>query len=177
MAAACLSLKLGNYPVGIPRKWEGSPRLPRGNVAVTLAPSQAEHPVGRYGRANTGQEKKTMAALMTDSLEEMIARRKLQPPESLQSDTIRWLASLPTDVRPTALPIQFVRIANALARVWGDQRRCLEYFDDLLIDRRGGRQGFPFDVALEIAGLKDHYETVVHPMAQTAWDLIIAMKR
>lgn len=118
-----------------------------------------------------------MAALMTDSLEEVIARRKPQPPESLQTETIRWLASLPPDVRPTALPIQYVRIANALARAWGDQRRCLEYFDELLIDRRGGRQGFPFDVALEIAGLKDHYETVVHPMAQTAWDLIIAMKR
>jgi hypothetical protein len=118
-----------------------------------------------------------MAALMNDSLEELIARRRPQPPESLQGDTIRWLAGLPPDVRPSALPIQYVRIANALARVWSDHRRCLEYFDDLLIDRRGGRQGFPFDVALEIAGLKDHYETVVHPTAQTAWDLIIAMRR
>jgi len=53
----------------------------------------------------------------------------------------------------------------------------LEYLDDLLIDRRGGRQGFPFDVALEIAGLKDYYETSIHPTAQTAWDLIIAMRR
>jgi len=118
-----------------------------------------------------------MAALMNDSLEEISARRRPQPPESLQSDTIRWLAGLPVDVRPTALPIEYVRIANALARVWPDHRRCPEYFDELLIDQRGGRQGFPFEVALEIAGLKDHYETVVHPTAQTAWDLIVAMRR
>jgi hypothetical protein len=118
-----------------------------------------------------------MAAILRESLEDLIARRRPQPPEALVADTIKWLAGLPADVRPTALPVQFVRIANAVARVWSDHRRCLEYLDDLLIDRRGGRQGFPFDVALEIAGLKDYYETSIHPTAQTAWDLIIAMRR
>jgi hypothetical protein len=75
------------------------------------------------------------------------------------------------------VPIEYVRIANALARAWSAPRACLEYFDDLLIDRRGGRQGFPFDVALELAGLKDYYETEVHPTSQTVWDLIIATRR
>jgi hypothetical protein len=117
-----------------------------------------------------------MVALAQPSLEEVIARRRPQPPETLLSDTIRWLAALPPDVRPTALPTQFVRIANALARIWSDHRRCLDYLEELLIDRRGSRQGFPFDVALEIAGLKDYYETTIHPTAQTAWDLIIARR-
>jgi len=117
-----------------------------------------------------------MAALVQESLEDIIARRRPQPPEVLVADTIKWLASLPPDVRPTALPTQFVRIANALSRIWSDHRRCLEYLEDLLIDRRGGRQGFPFEVALEIAGLKDYYETTIHPTAQTAWDLIVAMR-
>ena len=118
-----------------------------------------------------------MAAIVQESLEDLIARRRPQPPESLVGETIKWLAGLPADVRPSALPIQFVRIANAVARVWADHRRCLEYLDDLLIDRRGGRQGFPFEVALEIAGLKDYYETAIHPTAQTAWDVIVAMRR
>lgn len=118
-----------------------------------------------------------MAAVVQESLEDVIARRRPQPPEVLLTDTIKWLASLPSDVRPTALPIQFVRIANALARIWSDHRRCLEYLEDLLIDRRGGRQGFPFEVALEIAGLKDYYETTIYPTAQTAWDLIVKMRR
>jgi hypothetical protein len=118
-----------------------------------------------------------MAVLAQESLEGIIARRRPQPPEVLAGDTIKWLASLPPDVRPSALPTRFVRIANAISRTWSDHRRCLEYLEDLLIDRRGGRQGFPFEVALEIAGLKDYYETTIHPSAQTAWDLIVAMRR
>jgi hypothetical protein len=118
-----------------------------------------------------------MAAILHESLEDVIARRRPQPPEALHGDTIKWLASLPADVRPTLLPIQFVRIANALARVWPAPRACLNYLEDLLIDRRGGRHGFPFDVALEIARLKDHYETVVHPTSQTVWDLIMEVRR
>ncbi len=103
-----------------------------------------------------------------------IGRRRPQPPETLNPETIRWLAALPVDVRPTLFPIQYVRIANMLARVWSSPRACLDYFDELLIDRRGGRQGFPFEIALELAGLKDHYETVVHPTSQTAWETIVA---
>jgi hypothetical protein len=114
---------------------------------------------------------------MAAALDEIIGKRKPQAPESLNGETIKWLASLPADVRPTLLPIQFVRIANALARVWPAQRACLEYLDELLTDRRGGRRGFPFDVALEIAGLKDHYETSVHPTPQTVWDQIIVGSR
>jgi len=110
-------------------------------------------------------------------MEEIIARRRLQPTETLGNETIRWLAGLPPDVRPSALPIQFVRIANALARTWSEPHACLEYLDELLIDRRGDRRGFPFDVALELAGLKDYYETTVHPTSQTVWDLIIATRR
>jgi len=55
-----------------------------------------------------------MAAILRESLEDVIARRRPQPPEALVADTIKWLAGLPADVRPTALPVQFVRIANAL---------------------------------------------------------------
>lgn len=118
-----------------------------------------------------------MVTTVQNPLEEIVARRRPQATEALTGDTIKWLAGLPSDVRPGALPIQYVRIANKLARVWADPHACLEYLDGLLIDRRGGRQGFPFEVALELAGLKDHYETMVHPTAQTAWDVIIATRR
>jgi hypothetical protein len=112
-----------------------------------------------------------MVATVHES-DDVIERRRQQPLEVLLGETIKWLAGLPAEVRPTSLPIQYVRITNTLARVWPDHRRCLQYLDDLLIDRRGGRQGFAFDVALEIAGLKDYYETTIYPTAQTAWDLI-----
>jgi len=109
-------------------------------------------------------------------LQDVIARRRPQAPETLNAETIRWLAGLPADVRPNVFPIQYTRIANRLARVWPTPSACLDYFDELLTDRRGGRQGFAFDIALELAGLKDHYETVVHPTPQTAWELITATR-
>ena len=117
-----------------------------------------------------------MVATVHDLLEDVIARRRPQTAEVLLGDTIKWLAGLPYDVRPSLLPTQYARIANALARVWPTPRACLQYFDELLIDRRGNRQGFPFDVALELAGLKDYYETAVHPTSQTVWDLIVATR-
>ena len=116
-----------------------------------------------------------MAVTKQLSQEELIARRRPQPAnEVLQPDTIRWLASLPGDVRPKQLPIEFPRICNELARRWPSPRECLSCLEDLVMDRRGGRTGFVFDIALEIAGLKDHYETVVHPTQQTVWDLIVS---
>ena len=115
-----------------------------------------------------------MATTREASIEELIARRRPQPAETLAPETVRWLAGLPGDVRPRQLPIEYVRIANALGRAWADPQACLRYFDELLIDRRGNRRGFSFNVALELAGLKDHYETVVHPTEQTVWDLIVA---
>ncbi len=118
-----------------------------------------------------------MTATTLTRPDDVIARRRPQPPESLATETVRWLAGLPSDVRPRRLPIEYVRIANALARAWSEPRACLLYFDDLLLDRRGDRRGFSFEVALELAGLKDHYETIVHPTQQTVWDLIIAQHR
>jgi len=118
-----------------------------------------------------------VAVTFATSIDEIIARRRPQPPETLAPETVRWLAGLPSDVRPRALPIEYVRIANAIGRVWSNPRACLLYFEELLMDRRGDRHGFSFDVALELAGLKDHYETVVYPTQQTVWDLIIAQHR
>jgi hypothetical protein len=115
-----------------------------------------------------------VAATKEPSPQQLVARRRSQPPETLAPETMRWLAALPGDVRPRQLPIEYVRITNAIARAWSDPRMCLMYLEELLMDRRGGRRGFSFEVALEIAGLKDHYETVVHPTQQTVWDLIIS---
>ena len=111
-----------------------------------------------------------MVAALT--AQEMVGQRRSQPPAALAPETIRWLAQLPAGIRPTALPTQYPRIANHLALVWPDHKACLAYMEELLLDRRGSRHGFPIEVALDLAGLKDHYETKVHPTPQTVWDLI-----
>lgn len=113
-----------------------------------------------------------MPAILPDPA--LVAQRKPQPAESLAPETIAWLASLPFTVRPRELPIHFVRIANALGRTWTDPLRCTRYLDDLVLDRRGNRRGFPLDIALEIVSIKNYFETVVNPMPQSVWDEVAA---
>ncbi len=70
----------------------------------------------------------------------------------------RWAALLPDEVQPRALLLQFPRIANKLARLWGDKKSVADYLNQLLIDQRGNRQGFPPEVHNELLNLRDHIE-------------------
>lgn len=71
--------------------------------------------------------------------------------------TFKWIASLPREARPHSLAKQYPRIANRIAEIWKRPLQCERYIDDLMIDLRGGRQGFPPAVAAEIAALKVHF--------------------
>lgn len=82
----------------------------------------------------------------------------------------KWLAALPEAARPVALAAQFPRIANRLCALWRRPAQVDAYFDDLLIDHRGNRQGFPLAVAAELNALKAHYCAEVFPLKRTIWD-------
>jgi len=94
---------------------------------------------------------------------ELVRLRKAKPIDHLLPMCMKWLRSLPEQVRPTALANQYPRIANLLALDWSKAAVCRRYLDDLLIDhRRGNRQGFPLDVHRELEMLRDYYDTQ-HP--------------
>ena len=93
-----------------------------------------------------------------------------QSAEGITEVTRAWLESLPMSVRPVALANKYPRIANRFALLWKQPRKCDVYFENLLVDERGGRQGFPQSVALELVTLKTHYQTVVFPVNRTVWD-------
>jgi hypothetical protein len=102
------------------------------------------------------------------------ARRRAPAHETLSGEAVRWLTGLPGELRPRHLPIECAHIANELSRRWTMPGKCLGYLEELLIDSRGNRAGLAMDVALELAYLKNYYETSVHPTSQTVWDEIIA---
>ena len=84
-------------------------------------------------------------------------RRKAKPAEFLFPTTMRWMATLPSEFQPTAIGEAFPRIANALAALWIRPDAFMSYLDDLLIDKRGGRQGFPIDALAELHALSGYY--------------------
>lgn len=64
-----------------------------------------------------------------------------------------WRDGLPVHVRPEQLCATYPRIANRLALSWKDKTLSRLVLASLLADKRGGRQGFPPDIAAEIATL------------------------
>jgi hypothetical protein len=72
--------------------------------------------------------------------------------------TATWVSSLPVEIQPLTLLQKLPRIANRLARLWQDDEGLQIYFDDILVDRRGGRQGFPPDIRHEILVLREYWD-------------------
>src|SRR6187200_1429575 len=58
------------------------------------------------------------------------------------------------DQYPHALENRFDRILTKIDELW-DRPEIENYFNDLIIDKRGGRQGFPKEVLADIFMLRD----------------------
>jgi hypothetical protein len=69
-----------------------------------------------------------------------------------------WLERLPDEVRPRLLCERFPRIVNQLAACWMDVGLIDHLLQDLLVDRRGDREGFPDEVVEEIALLYEYHD-------------------
>jgi len=100
---------------------------------------------------------------------ERAKRGKGVPVESPLPRTFQWIAKLPREVQPIELLRQFGRIANMLAMNWNDPEATFAYFDQLLVDRRGNRKGFPAEVSSELLRLRSYY-TGLNPPPPVMWD-------
>lgn len=96
-------------------------------------------------------------------------RRTAEPANGLLKPTFTWASTLPLDVQPRALLFKFPRIANLIAALWQDPNSLRRYVDDLLVDKRGSRQGFPLDVLRELFRLRAHYDEL-HPASARPWE-------
>ena len=96
-------------------------------------------------------------------------KRTTAATETLRDATAEWLAELPEAVRPRQLALRYARLANRLCDVWKDPAQCERLLDELMTDRRGGRKGFPLQVASELATLRDYYFRL-HHAGKSAWE-------
>lgn len=76
---------------------------------------------------------------------------------SITPDLIQWLQDLPATVRPKNLILKFPRVANTLARYASYPKVLDRLLSEYMLDERGGRKGFPFDVLQEMANLREYY--------------------
>jgi hypothetical protein len=96
-------------------------------------------------------------------------KRTATPSEPLSDEASAWIAELPESVRPRQLALRYARLVNRLCKVWPNPAQCERLLDELMIDRRGGRKGFPLPVANELATLREHYLRL-HRRGNSAWE-------
>jgi hypothetical protein len=83
-------------------------------------------------------------------------RRTPRECDNALSGTARhWLRRLPPRRRPLRLCEVYPRVANRIAWCWTDAELAERVLDDLLTDRRGGRQGFAAPIVRELQRLRD----------------------
>ncbi len=81
------------------------------------------------------------------------------------------MSSLDEAVRPNELAARYPRIVNKIAREWRMPAQVDRYLQELLMDTRGNRQGFPLKIVMELSTLREHYTGMSSSArAAGAWD-------
>jgi len=88
----------------------------------------------------------------------------------LSGEALRLLVALDTKVALQELPARFPRILNWIATVWPRPSEAERYFDDLLLDERGSRNGFSQPVISELTALRHYYLSRVFPKKRDPWE-------
>jgi hypothetical protein len=83
-----------------------------------------------------------------------VRKPKRREDQVLAGSTYAWLKTLPYAVRPVELCSRYPRVGNRLAACWSDPVQTERLFDELMLDRRGKRKGFPPPVAEELLHLR-----------------------
>ena len=96
------------------------------------------------------------AASQADSVDTYGHLRKTAPATEPLRRTLHWFASLPPEVQPFVLLRRYARVANLVAAIWHDAKLFRTYTESLLVDRRGGRRGFPPNVRRELIVLQKY---------------------
>lgn len=91
----------------------------------------------------------------------MPARR----PEPLDVRAQRLYASLPPTLQPALTRERFPHVVNRIAAEWEIPTRFAKLMDELLLDARGHRTGFPYEAVRELTALREHYFAALPPDA------------
>jgi hypothetical protein len=93
-----------------------------------------------------------------DALEFDPKRKRTPEQRVISMIALAWLDTLPNAARPVLTAERHPHVVNKMAVIWRDDSRVRDYFEELLLDTRQGRQGFGHDVLDELGRLLEHFE-------------------
>ena len=85
-----------------------------------------------------------------------------RPPlrETLSDPAKALMNALPDHINVTAIALDYPHVMNRIASAWSEPRMLERLVEALLIDERGGREGFPFAVADALTDLRIHRQAL-----------------
>lgn len=89
--------------------------------------------------------------------------RQLHP----QAQTV--VATLPASLVLASSCTLYPHAVEKLFAHWSSPKEFRSALDSMMMDSRGGRQGFPFEVVAEFSRLREYYDRFVHPVPSSAW--------
>jgi hypothetical protein len=78
------------------------------------------------------------------------------PREVLTAESTRLLSELPAEVSPHKTIKEFPHVINRIASTWGRAEEFRLALEDLLLDDRPEREGFPHSVVTELTRLGEY---------------------
>ncbi len=81
--------------------------------------------------------------------------------QALTSDSHDWLSRLPPRYQPLTTARCHPHIINMLAGLWANRISVPPYLQELMLSGRPGREGFSFEVLIELADLQSLMETLL----------------
>jgi hypothetical protein len=135
-----------------PAQAAAAPRAPAFNAgfpdAQTPAAAAPGQPATVQRASHALPSARSPRAKSTDTASDEWERSPLQP---LTIASHKLAIDLARSGEPvTGLSRRYPHVLNQLSAVWADLPAAAELIDDLLVDRRGGRRGFPADVLAEL---------------------------
>jgi len=105
------------------------------------------------------------------------AERENDSPEpavkmGLSEDALRLTSLLPPRVRPNSLHTLFPHVLNRLAAVWHRPAQFEREMEELLLNTRANRAGFPPAIVAELTALHEYYRTALHPQKSDPWSTV-----
>jgi hypothetical protein len=136
-------------------------RRPAGTA--TAAPVPADRLPGGLGPAGTDR------AGLAEANEQQALARLPECARQLSPDAQRILAHLPPGVALVRSCTRYPQAVEKLLKHWRHPAEFRAALDAMVMDSRGGRQGFPFDIVSEFSALREYYDLHVSPVKTTAW--------
>jgi len=90
----------------------------------------------------------------------------------LSPDAVKLMSLLGPKMRLTRLHTLFPHVLNRLAAVWHQPAQFERETEELLLNTRDSRAGFPLEIVAELTALREYYRTALHPQKNDPWSTV-----